>query len=123
MPVGTLWILAPAEVLLLSTFLAGFLLLIRLRRLVVKLLGVALVLPNLLLPNETPLREFPSWATFILLACVALPGLRRLMAVIVGRRATDAIVGVLAVDLLRLTMRAAFLPMRMVWQMLCWIVR
>jgi hypothetical protein len=115
--------LEPAEVLLLGGFLVILLLLFRLRRIVVKLLAMALVLPNVPLPDEILLREFPPWMSFIILSCVALPVLRRLVAVGIDRRASDAMVGILAVDLLRFTVRTAFLPVRVVWWVLRWIGR
>ena len=115
--------LEPAEVLLLGGFLVILLLLFRLRRIVVKLLALALVLPNVPLPGEILLREPPPWMSFIILTCVALPVLRTLTTMIIGGRAANSMAGVRVGDLLRSLVRPVSFPLRVVWWVLRGIVR
>jgi hypothetical protein len=58
----------------------------------------------------------PPWMSLVLLIVIGLVLLRGLAALLIGRRASDHMVGILAADLVRVAFLALLFPFRLVWR-------
>lgn len=101
-------LLVPPEAAVLVIALAGLALVVGARRWARMLFafGVALVLvPPLLAPIFDAL---PTWVLLAVLVLLGLGVLRALSSLLIGQRATDHMVGILAADVVRLAVSAPF---------------
>lgn len=109
-----LWMLLPDGALPLVFVGVGLALMVGLvsRSAAFSILGL-LVLFALLGPIvEGVMGEMPPWIGLIIFAVIALALLRGAASLVLGGRAADHMVGILAADCVRLALRLLFLPFR-----------
>jgi hypothetical protein len=117
----TLWLWLPDEALVLVIAAIGLALMVRLisGRAAATLLGT-IVLLVLAGPFVEALFEvLPAWVSLLILLALAIWVLRALAGLLIGQRAADHMVGILAADVVRILFALMFLPFRIVG----WLVR
>jgi hypothetical protein len=117
MRLGLLSSLLPDEFLVIVVLCVGLGILVRLLSLKagMGILGT-LVLSIVLAPFiEALMTELPAWFSLLILLALGFGILRGLVALLIGRRATDHMTGTLAADAVRLFFRLLFLPLRLIW--------
>jgi hypothetical protein len=109
-----LWMLLPDGLLPLVIAGIGLALMVGLlnRSAAFGLLGMLLLFAILSPIIEGVMGELPPWITVIIMAVVVLALLRGVASFVLGSRAADHMVGILAADLVRLTLRLLILPFR-----------
>ena len=106
----------PPELAVFMFIGAGFAMLVGARKLAAGLIGATMAvifLPILLAPLFD---QLPSWLLWILLIFFGLGLLRSLFELLLGERATDHMVGILAADVVRVVLLSPF-------RMIGWMVR
>lgn len=81
----------------------------------------SVLLPVLLLPIVSPFVEsavatLPGWVSLALIAIIVLSLARAAASVLLGRRAAEHMVGILAADLVRSALSLLFLPIRLAFR-------
>jgi len=119
-----IWAFLPDEALVLVIVAIGFGLMVGIIRVrtAASLLG-GLFLITLLGPFVEMLFEsLPSWLTLMVLALICLSLLRAFLGLVLGRRASDHVVGILAADVVRFcfvsVLEILFLPFRMIGRLI-----
>ena len=79
-----------------------------------RILGILLLFALLSPFVEGVMGGMPPWVGLILMAIIALALLRGAASLVLGRRAADHMVGILAADCVRLALRLLLLPFRAV---------
>ena len=117
------WIMPPQvlQIIIVAMGLGMILGLIR-GRVILAALLLFFLLP--LLPQLTPFatslfNSLPLWARWVITGFLTLSILRTVAALLIGWRASDAMAGSLAADLVRFAVRTLFLPL----QLIRWILR
>jgi len=115
-----LWFILPDEAVLLVLVVGGLLVICRLVS-VRAVLGVVVLMT--MVPVLAPLIEevfaaLPGWLALGLLAVMGFWGLQMVATFVLGRSTAEHMVGTLAADLVRLLVRAALFPFRVVWRWL-----
>lgn len=110
------WALLPDEVLLVVIVGIGFALTVGLlsRGAAFAVIGMLLLFALLGPIAEGVMGELPPWIALALLVVFGLALLRGTAALVLGRRASDHMVGILAADCVRFAFRLLFLPFRAV---------
>jgi hypothetical protein len=115
---GILWAIVPDAALPLLFLLAGLMLVLGFRRMALGLL-LSLILMALLSPLiESLFSALPLWISTLLLIVIGFWLLRGVVSLILGARATDHVVGILAADVIRMIFRMMFWPLRLLTEML-----
>jgi hypothetical protein len=111
-----LWMLLPDGVLPLVIVGIGLALMVGLlnRSAAFGLLGMFLLFALLGPIVEGVMGGMPPWVGFFVFAVVILVLLKSIASLVLGRRAADHMVGILAADLVRLAVRILLLPFRAV---------
>ncbi len=115
-----LWLLLPDEALILVIIGGAFLVMLRIAS-VRAVLGAVIffALTPLLGPViEALFSALPAWLSLLFLAGMGFWCFQAIATTVIGRRATDHMVGSLAADLVRLFVKAAFLPLRLLWRLI-----
>lgn len=110
------WAMLPDELLLLVIVGIGLALMVGLlsRSAAFGLIGMLLLFALLGPFVEGIMGDMPPWVGLIILVVVILALLRGVASVVLGRRAADHMVGILAADCVRFAFRLLFLPFRAV---------
>jgi hypothetical protein len=67
---------------------------------------------------EALFSALPAWMSLLLLAGMGFWCFQAIVTTVIGRRAADHMIGSLAADLVRLSVKAAFLPLRLAWRLI-----
>jgi hypothetical protein len=112
---SALWLLVPEEALGLVLVAAIFALMFGLMRgrSFVGLVALIVFLPTLALVIEHVLGALPPWVALLVLVAVGLSIIRVLASLVLGARAADNMIGILAADVVRLALVCAFVPFRL----------
>ena len=115
-----LWLLLPQEALPLLLIGGAFLVMFRLASLRAVLTAVIFFA---LLPVFSPIIEalfsaLPAWMSFLLLVGMGFWAFQAIATTVMGRGAAEHMVGSLATDIVRFLVRAAFLPVRLMWRLI-----
>ncbi len=113
-----LWMLLPDGVMPLVIAGIGLALIVGLlsRSAAFSLLGMVVLFALLGPIVEGVAGTLPAWMSLVLLIVIGLVLLRGLAALVIGRRASDHMVGILAADLVRMVFLALLFPFRLVWR-------
>lgn len=116
---GMLWALLPDEALPLIVLGAGLAFILGFRQAALGLLTLVMLLPVFAPFIEACFAELPPWVALVIIAFVGLAMLRGMVALLIGQRAADTMVGSLAADVIRLVIGLLFFPLRLAW----WVFR
>lgn len=115
-----LWLLLPQEALPLLLIVGAFLVMFRMvsRR---RVLGAMICF--VLLPLFSPIIEvlfdaLPVWVSLLFLMGMVFWCFRAIATTVLGRGAAEHMMGSLAADIVRFLVKAACLPIRLVWRIL-----
>jgi hypothetical protein len=115
MGLGRLWLLLPDEALPLVLVIAAFGVMFGLMRgrSFLGLVALIVFLPVLGLLLEQVLGALPPWVALLVLVAAGLSTVRALASLVLGARAADHMVGILAADVVRLALVGMFIPFRL----------
>ena len=108
-----LWFFLPDEALPLIIVGVGLALILGFGRGVLGILGLLLLIPIVAPFVEALLGELPLWVSLLILAIVGLAIFRGLAGLLIGARAADHMMGILAADVVRLVVLFLFFPFRL----------
>lgn len=115
-----LWLLLPQEALPLLLIGGAFLVMFRIASLRAVLSAVVFFA---LLPIFSPIIEalfgaLPAWVSLLFLVGMGFWCFQAIATTVIGRGAAEHMVGSLAADIVRFLVKAAFLPVRLVWRLI-----
>jgi len=118
---SALWWLLPDEAMPLVIVGIGLAMILGLiaGRAAMGLLAILLITPLFAPFIEAAIASLPPWLALLILASIVLAFLRGVASLFLGRAAAAHMTGSLAADLVRFTVLACFLPLRIV----AWLVR
>jgi hypothetical protein len=115
-----LWLLLPQEALPLLLIGGAFLVMFRVASFRAVLGAVVFVV---LIPVFSPIIEalfaaLPAWVALLFCVGMGFWCLQAIAATVIGRGAAEHMVGSLAADLVRLLVKTAFVPVRLLWRLI-----